>query len=354
MVRRNSIPAAVSLATDPPKSRQEALSQLGRAFGPREQRRARSYLEPDRALADVLQTYLRAPFLRLTDEELAAVSRIRPVEMGDLIRAREAAARSKAPRYAVFCMPKSGSSFVQSALQHALQLPFVSLTSFGTSGLSSYFGMNSREQELDEMALVRSILYAPKGFVAQHHTRYSPYLAFQMSAFGLKPIVTVRNIYDCIVSYDDMMLQWREGQGPKAWASDPQFALPIDYPELPLETRYTILAHSFGVWLINFYLSWKRAAGQGLVKPLVIRYEEDVLDDERLIERLSAVANMTAEQRDRLADYVRKPDPTLARLNVGRRGRGMERVPETLRAFLADYAGLFRELDAADLAYLTA
>jgi hypothetical protein len=339
-----------------PTNRHAVLHQLALAFRIGEQRRLRTYLGDDEAnLHDVFTTYLRNPFLRLTDEELAAIGKIRPKELGALVLAREAGARSKAPRHCVFCMPKSGSSFVQSALQHALDLPLATLTSFGTGRLSSYFGMNAREQELDEMAVVRSILTSPQGFVAQHHTRYTTYLGLQLNMFRISPIVTVRNIYDAIVSFDDMMLEWRKGKSNQPWAVDAQFALPADYPALPAETRYTVLAHSFGTWLINFYLSWKRSYEQTLVRPLVIRYEEDVLDGDRLIQRLSDATAMTPAQRDRLADYVREPDRQRSRLNVGRSGRGMELIPEGVRSFLADYAGLFRaELSDADLAYLTA
>src|SRR5262249_35279753 len=163
-----------------------------------------------------------------------------------LIAARHQAMRPQARRYVVCSMPKSGSSFLKAALEVALPLPAVSLTSFGNTELSSLFGMNAREQELDELALVKAALLNPHGFVAQHHTRYTPYLSLQMRAYGLTPIVTTRNIPDALVSFDDMMLAWRAEAGPEGWLGDTPFALPRGYADLAPEARIALLARSLG------------------------------------------------------------------------------------------------------------
>jgi hypothetical protein len=163
----------------------------------------------------------------------------------------------------------------------------------------------------------------------------------------------MRNILDCVVSFDDMMIQWRKRSGRVRWANDAQFALPLDYETLDAEARYTILVHSFGTWLVNFYVSWKRGQAQGLVSPLVLRYEEHVLDPEGLVGLLSQTLRLSDDQRERLRAYAEAPDKVRARFNVGRAGRGAEQVPAHLRAFLADYAAMFRgELGEEDLRYL--
>lgn len=338
-----------------PSNKEEVLQLLSKAFLVGEQADLRRRLgEGDDYYVDIFRTYLRNPFLRLLDEEQGALSGVRPTALARLIEAREAAARSQAPKYVVFCMPKSGSSFVQTALRQALRLPVRSLTAFGEPALTSHFGMNGREQELDEMAIARAVLISHQGFVAQHHTRYTMYLARQMHHFRMTPIVTVRNVFDCIVSFDDMMLQWRGRNERDAWVNDAQFALPANYPDLPPEDRYRLLAHSYGVWLINFYLSWKRGQAQGL-KALTLRYEDHILHPDRLVETLADHIGMSDEQRSRLAAYAQRPHREASRLNVGRRGRGVEQIPEPTRDWLRDHAAAFRgELDAADLEYLLA
>jgi hypothetical protein len=155
------------------------------------------------------------------------------------------------------------------------------------------------------------------------------------------------------VSFDDMMRQWRGDGGPRHWMLDPQFALPIDYERRSAEERYTLLTHAFGTWLVNFYVSWRRGVLHGLVKPVLIRYEEDVLQPERLIQVLRKNFEFDAAQLARLTAFVDDPDRKRARLNVGRKGRGEELLPEHLKAFLADYVGLFRgELSEDEMRYL--
>lgn len=330
-----------------------AKRALFQSYDEQEQLRAREVLGNDEDFQVRLAiSYLQNPFLRLTAQESAELPRkLEPVAIGQLIAARDAAMRSTAPRYAVMCMPKSGSSFLASALQEALELPSTSLTGFGSAGASSVMGMNPREQELDEMAVTKSVHMHEEGFVAQHHTRYSQYLGLQLDCYGIMPLVTVRNVLDCIVSFDDMMTSRRPEF--QHWVYDAQFALPADYAAMGEEARYTVLAHSFGVWLINFYLSWKRGAGQAIVSPLIVRYEDHVLNTEALVEHLSGRIPMDRGQVERLRAYADSPDRVRSRWNVGVRGRGERKLPEHLKAFLADYAGLFAsELTPEDIGYL--
>jgi hypothetical protein len=335
-------------------AREERLRLMFEAASEEEQRALRASPDESGYYQDISRACLSNPFFRLTDAEFDLFRKAPNASaLRTLIVARETAARTVAPRHAVFCMPKSGSSFIQSALQHALELPVVSLTSFGVPGLSSFFGMNSREQEIDEMGLVKSILDHRDGFVAQHHTRCSVYLARQLKLFGIAPILTIRNILDCIVSFDDMMLAWRRDTGVRDWFSDAQFALPINYVDLPAEARYAILARSFGTWLVAFHLSWARCRSHGFVNPLVLRYEEDILDPDRLARRISDGLGFTTAQRARLVDYIANPDKVRSRFNVGVKGRGRDRIPADIRAELADYTRAFAdEIPADDLAYL--
>jgi hypothetical protein len=335
--------------TDPAR---EALDRLLRKALPDRNDQLRDDLRRASNYVDALgSVYFQNPFFQLTDEEAdalrAGIGADAP--LAGLVAARHRAMQPAGRRYIVCCMPKSGSSFLKVALEEALQLPAVSLTSVGNTQLSSLFGMNPREQELDELALVKAALLAPEGYVAQHHTRYTQYLALQMRAYGLTPIVTLRNIPDALVSFDDMMLAWRAESGPDGWTGDTPFALPMDYPRLAQDARMRLLARSLGIWLIQFHLSWLRAQRQGIVSPLVIRYEDDILDHERLIARLSQALALDEPQTQRLRAFVARPDRERSRLNVGKSGRGRERAPDDVVAFLRDYASSFAdEIPTAD------
>lgn len=332
-----------------------SLGRLLRSASPEEQRELRELVGKDAdTVAALGSLFLQNPFFRLTDAEAETLrAGIGPTPLAGLVAARHKAMQASASRYVVFCMPKSGSTFLKAALAEALQLPPVSLTSFGNTQLSSFFGMNSREQELDELALVKAALIAPDGFVAQHHTRYTPYLARQMRAYGLTPILTLRNIPDALVSFDDMMLAWRAEPSQEVWTSDSPFALPRDYTELSPDARMRVLAPSLGVWLIQFHLSWLRGVRQAICAPLVIRYEEDVLNPARLVARLAEGLDLNERQTHRLRAFAEHPDPARSRFNIGKSGRGRERVPHDIRTFLTDYARNFAdEIPKDDIAYL--
>jgi hypothetical protein len=337
-----------------PKHQEAFLREVMTAGSPKRQRSLRAMIQGEDYDDHIENAYLMNPFFRLTEEESRTFNEDQdPSAIRRLIAARDAASRATTPKYSVFCMPKSGSSFVRTALQFALNLPVMSLTSFGTPGASSFFGMNSREQEIDELALTKAILKAPDGFISQNHTRYSMYLALQMRTFQITPIITVRNILDCIVSFDDMMMTWRTGQGEHAWLSDAQFALPMDYTELEAARRFEILGRSFGVWLISFFLSWKRCGRQDLISPIMVKYEEDILDRDRFVELITSHIPMSDFQRERLARYAGNPDRKRARLNVGVSGRGRQAIPEHVVEFLLDHVKVFHgEISEDEMRYL--
>lgn len=253
-----------------------------------------------------------------------------------LVMLRQLSASMDGRRSCVFCMPKSGSSFVQSAIQSATKASFAMLTNY-TCGSTSYFGMNGRMQELDELAIMFSIFGSSGKFVAQHHTRCTPFLASQLKFFKIRPIVTVRNVYDCIMSADDMFIKWRSNSD---WTIDGPFSLPAEFPSLPKGKRIELLSYGFGVWLIDFYLSWKRCERRGFVDPLWITYEQDVVGQRKLSAKLESYLNMDNAECERLRSYIDSPDKARSRLNKGISGRGLE-VPEHAKLFLKDYASNF-------------
>lgn len=338
------------------EDRARALRGLAHAASPGAQAGWRRAFAEPLSLGEVVQLYLTNPFLRLTRSErgqLEALSGSDPLVR--LILAREAAVRTQAPRVAVFCMPKSGSSFIQSALQTALDLPFVSLAFFGTQRHGSYFGANSQEQELDELAILRAVLAHPEGFVAQQHTRASIYMALRLQAYGIRPIVTVRSIPDAIVSFDDMIMETPRGPLAHPWVQDAPFLIPSDYNDRPAADRYAILAESLAPWLVNFAVSWRRCEAAGVVKPLRLVYEQDILDSERLVGRLREGLRLTPDQTDRLAAYVRDPDPARSRLNKAVAGRGRPLLPATVILKVERYVDAFRaELADGEAAHLMA
>ncbi|MDZ4057490.1 MAG: hypothetical protein U1D69_11120, partial [Polynucleobacter sp.] len=236
-------------------------------------------------IAEDLQTLRFNPFTQV--REVIGYDKIGVADAErDLLTLRQLAAQMDGRRIAIFAMPKSGSSFVRSAIGRAAKLPTVTLTSIPADGgnIASYLGINGREQEIDELALILQTHRNSGNWVAHHHTRFTPYLARQLAFFKVTPVVVVRNILDAIVSMDDMIMSARRSGD---WAIDTPHALPLDYPELDRDTRLMLLARDFGIWLIKFLVSWKRAIEARFAFPLIISYEEDVLNLPALGTRLS-------------------------------------------------------------------
>jgi hypothetical protein len=326
------------------RSIEEIVDDLSRTLDPAVQTSLKQELQlhPQKLEAATYAALRNNPFIELSPSELSDFETRRQFRNADrdLILMRQLAAKLGGRRIAVFAMPKSGSSFVRSAIMEATGLPGVGLTSIAADGgfAASLFGMNGREQELDELALIVQTLRSQGSWVAQHHTRFTPYLAGQLRFYRITPILTVRNIFDAIVSMDDMIMQ---GRATRQWWKDPPHALPLDFPELDQAERLTLLGEDFGIWLIKFLVSWKRAIADQLAYPLILSYEADILDPPGLGARLADFMGLDAGERGALARYVEQAPDEKARFNKGVAGRGSA-VPREARERLERYARRFR------------
>lgn len=203
-------------------------------------------------------------------------------------------------------------------------------------------GANLREQETDDLALLRNGLNE-RGYVAQHHIRCTPFLARQIALYGIKPIVTVRNIFDTLVSLDDMLLQWRavDLPGNPAFFDD---GMPATYTKLDDEARFDMLTDATCVWYVKFLLSWQKCEAAGLVAPLWVSYEDDfIADKERLGTRIADfIGSENADAGQIAACFADTRNGAALRLNKGVAGRG-DKIPaktrERIVAICRCYAG---------------
>lgn len=219
---------------------------------------------------------------------------------------------------------------MQSALREALNLPAASLTVPVAN--SSALGANLREQEFDELALNRSGITG-QGYVAQHHMRMNPFAGEMLTLYNIRPIITYRNILDTLVSMDDMFVSDRKGGLPNNihYFND---GMSQDYHSLERDERLTILAHRQAVWLVNFYVSWRKCEAYGLVKPLWISYENDFLGDKkRLIARLlTYLGTDRADPANMVKVFKDKSSGKSKRINKG--------LPDGAQPFLTMYENL--------------
>jgi hypothetical protein len=283
-------------------------------------------------------------FVPHVDDEGAKNLAIGISQFAELVmRGRLTAGKAKQTNILVACAPKSASTFVAAALSKGFNAKLTSLACPTTGYSSSILGANLREQELDELALLRNGL-GHRNYVAQHHVRCTPYLARQLELYGVKPIITIRNFFDCLVSFDDMMMQSR----PLGGKHDVLFfddGLPSGYGDMPQDERLGVLVDTHAVWYAQFLVSWQLCEKAGLVKPLWISYEDDFLGDKlRLAERIVAFVGDDRIDPQVLADQLAdRRDGAKHRLNKGITGRGQvvsgalrERALGILRRYCQD------------------
>jgi len=259
------------------------------------------------------------------------------------MRAKLTAQRASQPNILVACAPKSASTFLQAALQQALGLHNACLFTATLDWASAAaLGANLREQEPDELSLIRNGLNG-RGYVAQHHARCSPYLARMLTLYNVRPIVTHRNLFDTIVSMDDMVMQWRASpaSGQYGYFND---GLPGAYERLERADRLLILAQRWTPWLVQFYVTWKKCERLGLTKPLWISYEDDFLGDKQVLAARIAdfIGHEFADPVGIAAALEDRSEGKARRLNKGVAGRGKD-MPTEVRDYILSAAGFYRE-----------
>ena len=270
--------------------------------------------------------------------------------IGNIIHAQEVA-KSKGPNIYVACMPKSGSSFFSNSIKIGLDY-HSALTTTSRIRHPSYFGINPRAQEICELAIIKKILYYDN-IVAQHHTKASPYTANILSAYNFQIIVLTRNLFDLIISADEM-LQDYDMTNPAKHSFN---LLPLKFSSMEPQIRYELLAKTLGVWCIEFYLSWQRQKKIG-TKFLEINYDTEIAldnwDKKLLAKKVAKFLKLSPSQTEKLkqAFTTKNFDKERARFNRGKTDQG-KKISAKTKKFLIDYAEMFRsELNSGDFVKL--
>ena len=271
-------------------------------------------------------------------EKLDLVPQTHP--LNNIIHAQELA-KSKGSNIYVACMPKSGSSFFSKTIQKGLDYNFATTTS-SRIHYPSAFGINGREQEICELAIIKKILgNGKKGLIAQHHTKACAHTAKTLSAYNFKLIVLIRNIFDIIVSADDMIKKYDMTNPNNQGFS----ALPSKFNSMDPQIRYELLAKTTGIWCIEFYLSWLRQKEMG-TEFLEINYDKEIAIDKGnkllLAQKVARYLDLDTSYTKNLKKVFseRKINEKTSRFNKGITNQG-QKISTKTKKFLIDYAKSF-------------
>ena len=309
-------------------------------------------LPPERMMEAAAQLYSANPFFlpKIDPKEAQNLGISTEILAQVLMRASLTARHARQANILVACAPKSASTFIAGALAKAGRLPVVPLIhTMASAATATLFGINNREQEIDQLALLRAGLNG-RGYVTQHHTRCTPYLCHMLETLNVRPVVTYRNIFDSLISLDDMIME-AHGSVPEEQDLYAFDGLPKSFRAMEREERLYLLAARTAYWYVSFYISWRKCEAEGLVAPLWISYNEDFLGDrEALASRVSAFIGSEYLDPDILAAHLKNNRAEGMRVNVGSAGRGKD-VPGDVRDMVMRIATSFRST-GVDLAPL--
>jgi len=170
--------------------------------------------------------------------------------------------------------PRSGSTFLANTLVKCTRLLYFRLC--------SAYGTNEHDLYLPSLCLMNRY-----GCVSQLHIKGTFHNAALMQAFGIKPILLVRQIDDIVVSLmhdlKDKMLKPDFGTGQSGYSFLWQDHSPKDLSDERLLDMIIDLAVP---WFVNFYVSWHRLCEQGAVEALWVTYESMLADKQGTLRQI--------------------------------------------------------------------
>lgn len=200
----------------------------------------------------------------------------------------------------IACVPKSASTFLKNLL--------VSVT--GYRDLFTVYAAGQSEHEIYLPTLREA---AHLDTVTQQHCRASDANLHLMQAFGIRPVVLTRNIYDSVMSLLDF---YNQGAFQSSYHR-------ADWPALDAETKIDLLIENVIPWYFQFVASWDLAEKQRRVELHWLSYEELVADKPASVLRVLEFYGLGAARQGvaaRIAEI--EAEGRKIRFNKGVTGRG--------------------------------
>lgn len=227
----------------------------------------------------------------------------------------------------VACMPKSGSSWLVNAV-HVL-------SGYDVAALSNAYIEN--DQDLFLPAVME---HAAKDKVVHQHCRATAPTLHLAQAYGMTPVVLVRNLADTLVSMRDF---WEVGAVRNSF-------LYGDWDALDADAKHDALIRHLGPWYIQFYVSWKLAEREGQVAPHWVRYEDMIADKPGTLRGVADFCGLSVTDADvGSAVAATDGDRTKTRFNKGVAGRGAEAFTQVQIDALRDLTRPFPSIDFSPL-----
>ncbi len=163
----------------------------------------------------------------------------------------------------IACVPKSASTFLKNVLA-------------ALTGYKDLFAVYSPWQNEQELYLPSIVEYADRNTVTQQHCRASEANLQMMQAFGIRPVVLVRNVFDAVVSLLDF---YNQGAFLNTYFRG-------SFLQLDEAKQIDLIIDNVVPWYLQFVASWALAEKEGRLEIYWLTYEDLTQNKVESIEQL--------------------------------------------------------------------
>lgn len=204
----------------------------------------------------------------------------------------------------IACVPKSASTFLKNVL-------------VGITGYRDLFAVFAAGQNEHDLFLPVLDEYADQNTVTQQHCRASEANIQIMQAFGIRPVVLVRNIFDAIVSLHDF---YKTGAYFNSYFRG-------SFMELDDQTQVDLLIDNIVPWYLQFVASWDLVEKEKRLDILWLDYVDLTQNKEDSIENILRFYGLGAA-RTAIEKTIKttEADARRNRFNKGVAGRGIKNL----------------------------
>ena len=219
----------------------------------------------------------------------------------------------------IACVPKSASTFLKNLLANV-------------TGYRDLFTVYAAGQTEHEIYLPTLREAAHLDTVTQQHCRASDANIHLMQAFGIRPVVLVRNIFDSVISLFDF---YNNGAFQTSYFR-------ADWLGLDEETKIDLLIENVIPWYFQFVASWDLAESQKRLEIHWLTYEELIADKATSALKVLEFYGLGAARRG-VEERIRRieSEDRKNRFNKGVTGRGQsglnDRQKERIRRLTRYY-----------------
>jgi hypothetical protein len=235
------------------------------------------------------------------------------------------------PFIVVAAAPRSGSTFLANALSQITNLRYFRLC--------SAYSTNEHDLYLPALCIMQKA-----GCVSQMHMKGTFHNSDLLRAFGIRPIILVRGIYDTVASLLRDLRKKEKLPGYSTGQVGYSFLwLDVSTRNFSDERLLDLIIDLAVPWYVNFYASWHTLCKQHLVDALWLTYEEMMSDKKATIERILSFVGFPAV--DNIDSRILNRQ--YATFNEGTIGRGDELLSPEMKHRIARLFSYYPDVDFA-------